>query len=172
MSLVPKLPNVQLPTIANLPTIPGVGCVSGSATIYHGTQFGGLPSLQSVLHIKALKKQYEDMMQTLIEGYVPAALRAPVWAVRVANYTAYVASLVAEAEALINNMAAEISASIMFIDSKISELNAAKTLILNMPANARSKVQVAMLQRYNRYLGELERQSARLQSTLSCIGIF
>jgi hypothetical protein len=171
MSLEPKLPNLNLPAIRNLPMIPGIGCAGGNATSYLGAQFGGLPDLQAVLHIKALKKHYEDMMLTLIEGYVPAALRAPVWAMRVANYTTYVANLVAEANALITGVMAEINGSLAFINSKIGELNAAKTALTNIPADARSKVQTKMIQRYNRYLGELDAQSNRLQSTLTCIGL-
>jgi hypothetical protein len=171
MSLAPKLPNFNLPAIRNLPTISGVGCAGGNATSYLGSQFGGLPDLQAVLHIKALKKQYEDMMLTLIEGYVPAVLRQPVWAVRVASYDTYVANLVAEANTLINGVMAEINGSIAFINTKVGELNTAKNQLLSIPLDARTKVQAAMIERYNRYLGELDAQVNRLQSTLNCIGL-
>jgi hypothetical protein len=171
MSLEPELPNLELPGIRDLPAIPGVGCAGGSATTFTGSQFGGLPDLQAVLHIKALKKQYQDMMATLIEGYVPAAARQPVWAVRVANYVTYVASLVEEANALIQGIMAEVNASIAFVNGKISELNAAKNDLLSVPAETRSLVQAAMIERYTRYTGELQAQAGRLQSTLDCIGV-
>lgn len=170
MSLAPKTPPINLPTIRNLPTIPLIGCASGDATSYFGNQFGGLPDLESILHMKARKKYFEEMIETLIEGYVPAIPRQAVWAVRVAGYTNEIANLITEINTLIAAVTAYVNSALGFVNDRIDELNSAKNDLLSIPEDTRSKVQQKMIERYDKYIGRLEAQATRLQLTLTCIG--
>lgn len=165
----PILPDLSLPDIRNLPGIPLVGCAGGSGGTYIGEQFGNLPDLDAVLHIKARKKQLEEMIETLIEGYVPAAARAPVWAQRVLAYTTAIAELVSTLTALVNAASAEINEAINFANDKIGEFNQAKDDILSVPEGARTAAQRLLLQRYDEYTAEITDQVGRLQDSLSCL---
>ncbi|MDX6692637.1 MAG: hypothetical protein QOF02_240 [Blastocatellia bacterium] len=164
-----KLPHIPLPTIRAIPTIPGVGCTGGNTTTLVGEQFGNLPDLDAVRHIKELKKYLEEQMQTLIEGYVPAAERQPVWAARVARYVERVSELLESLNEIVSGVMAETNASMNFVNGKIGELNAARAEALSIPEATRSAVQRLALERTNQYIAELNQQMGRLESTISCI---
>lgn len=165
----PKLPSLNLPQVRGLPSIPGVGCAGGDANAFFGEQFGGLPDLQSVLHLKSLKKHYEEMIATLVEGYPPSVVRQVAWAARVAEYTNHVAELLGKLNALVGGMNAEINANIQAVNLAKDEVQGMLDGILQVPAERRSAVQRLMSQRYQQYLGELDAQAARLQATLTCL---
>lgn len=170
MSLEPKLPPASLPTIRNLPTIPLIGCAGGDAHSYFGDQFGGLPDLEAILHMKARIRYFQEQVDMMIEGYVPAALRQPVWAIRVEDYLEEIATLTAEVASLVGAITDYVNSSLGFINDKVNELNDAKAALESIPEDARSKVQQKMIERYDKYIGRLEAQAGRLQATLTCIG--
>jgi len=165
----PKLPHLPLPNVRGLPNIPHVGCAGGSATSYLGEQFGGLPDLQAALAMKNLKKALEEQIYALIQGELPDATRPPVYAARAAQLVNEVADVVQALNQLIAQVTAEANASINFINSKIDDINAAKSIVLTIPAAARNGVQRLALERYDEYLGELNSQAGRLQATMACI---
>lgn len=165
----PKLPHVTLPTIRNLPTIPNVGCAGGDGTTYIGKQFGGLPDIATVLHIKALKKAMEEQIYALVQGELPVITRAPIYAARAAQLVEYVESLLNTLTATINNVTEEVEGSIDFANSKIAEINSAKNEILSLPESARSAAQRSLLSLYDEYIAEGNAQINRLESSIACI---
>jgi hypothetical protein len=164
-----KLPNIPLPQIRSLPHIPFVGCAGGSATTFIGEQFGDLPDMATVLHIKALKKSLEEQIYALIQGELPDALRPPVYAARAAQLVAEVLEIVATLNTIIGGVIGEAEAAISFVNGKIGEMNAARAAIMNIPPTARTAAQRLMLGRYNEVATELNGQISRLQSTITCI---
>lgn len=163
-----KLPSLNLPHIRSMPSIPGVGCVPSDGHSYLGEQFGNLPDMQTLLHVKHLKARVAEEIEMLIEGYLPSAARAPLWAARVAKLTEYIAELNEVLSETVGRAAAEINATLSFISSKQAELNSALNQIQAVPEAARSATQRLMAQRYNEYLGELDAQATRLQATIAC----
>src|SRR4051794_31476092 len=101
MSLAAKPPNLNVPTIAGLPTIPHVGCTGGDATAYFGGQFGGLPDLQALSHIRVIKKALEEQIYALLKGELPFATRPPIYDARMVQLTNEVAEIVAQGNDLI-----------------------------------------------------------------------
>lgn len=165
----PKLPHVTLPTVRGIPSVPHVGCAGGSATSYLGQQYGNLPDLHAALGIKKLKKALEEQIYALIQGQLPDATRPPVYAARAAQLANEVAELVATLNQVIGDVTAETNAAIAAVNGKIAELNTAKSAIEAIPQAARSAVQRLMLERYQRYVGELNDQATRLATTMACI---
>lgn len=163
-----KLPSLALPSIRSMPSIPGVGCVPSDGHSYLGEQFGNLPDVQTLLHVKHLKKVVAEEIEALIEGYLPAPARAPLWATRVAKLTEYIAELNEVLTETVGRATAEINATLNFISSKQAELNNALSQIQSVSEAARSATQKLMAQRYNEYLGELDAQATRLQATIAC----
>jgi ElaB/YqjD/DUF883 family membrane-anchored ribosome-binding protein len=165
----PKLPRLGVPQIRSLPQLPNVGCAPGNATSFVGNQFGNLPDLNAVLQIRALKKALEEQIYALIDGQLPQIARAPRYAQRAAQVTQQVAQLVAALNQILAAANAEAQAAVAAVNSKIGEVNTAKNDILSIPESARSTAQRRMLMRYNEYVGELNGQIARLESTLGCL---
>jgi hypothetical protein len=165
----PKLPQITTPTIRGLPTIPHVGCAGGHGTTYLGEQFGDLPDLNTILHIKTVKKALNEQIYALLKGELPFATRPPIYDARMVQLTSEVADLVVELNDAIGKVTDEANAAITFVNQKVGEMNAAKNLILAVPASARSTAQTVMLQRYQRYVGSLNAQANRLQSTIACV---
>lgn len=165
-----KLPSLNLPVIRSMPNIPGVGCVPSDGHSYLGEQFGNLPDLNAVQTIQSLKKVINEEIAALIEGYLPTAARQPLWAARVAMLTQYVADLNDLMTQTVGRVAAEINATLTFINAKKAEMETALSEINNIPAAARSTAQRMLAERYNEYLGELDAQAARLQQTITCLG--
>lgn len=164
-----RLPHLPLPNIHSLPSIPSVGCAGGNATTYLGEQFGDLPDLNAIAHIKALKKAMDEQIYALIQGELPDAARPAVYAARAAQLVNYVASLVSLLNTLTGSVVAEAQASISFCNAKIAEINQAQSALQNLPESARTSVQRLMLARYNEYASELNGQIARLNSTIDCV---
>lgn len=166
-----KLPSLNLPNIPALPHIPGLGCAGGDATTIVGNKFGNKPDLQTLLHLKHLKHDFEKWIQTLIEGYVPAAQRQPVWAIRVEEYQQKVVEWSDKIAEGVNEVKGEVNAAINFANQKIDELNAVITTIESLDETARTKIEQLTLERYNEYAGELNAQIARHQQTIACLDI-
>jgi len=165
----PKLPNITLPNIRGIPTIPFVGCAGAQGTTYVGEQFGNVPDIGAIREIKALKKSLEEQIYALIQGKLPDATRPAPYDARAIQLTNEVAQLVTKLNEVIAGATAEAEAAIDFVNGKIGELNTAKGLLEGIPAGARSPVQQLMIERYDRYVGELNDQAGRLQSTIDCI---
>ena len=165
----PRLPHIPLPTIRSAPHIPGVGCAGSDTTTLIGEQLGNLPDLDAATHIKALKKAIEEQIYALIQGELPDATRPPVYAARAAELIDYVTEIVSDLNEIIGGVIAEATASINFINGKISDLSAAQSELLSIPEAARSQVQQLGVTRFNEYFGELNAQLSRLDSTISCI---
>lgn len=164
-----KLPSFNVPNIRSLPNIPTVGCVSGNATTVIGEQFGNFPDIQALPHVKALNKVITEQIGTLLEGKLPDAPRAALYQARQARLVSELAQIVSAATELASQIQAEISSSIQACNQKVNELNAAKSLILQIPANLRSPIQKKALDRYNEYIGEVNSQIGRLQTALGCL---
>jgi hypothetical protein len=164
-----KLPDLPLPTIRPLPSIPGVGCAGGHATTLIGEQFGDLPDIATVLHIKALKKAMDEQIYALIQGELPDSLRPDVYAARAAELAAYVIEIVNTINTIIGGIVAEAEAAIAAVHEKIAEMESALAVIESVPSYARTALQQLMFGRYNEYVAELNGQAARLQSTIACV---
>jgi len=164
-----KLPNWNVPSVRSVPTIPNVGCVSGNATTIVGQQFGNLPDLTALPQIKALQKVITEQIGTLVEGKLGQVPRAIVYEVRQARLVQELASIVQEAATIAGQVQAEVNAAISFANERIGDLNASKNAILATPANLRSAVQTKALGRYNEYIGEINGQIGRLQTSLGCL---
>lgn len=165
----PKLPQITLPTIRGLPTIPHVGCSGGQGTSYVGEQFGNAPDLNTVLHIRTLKKALDEQIYALLKGQLPFATRPPIYDARMVQLTSDVADLVTELNDAIGKVTAETQAAITFVNQKVGEMNSAKNAILGLPESARSAAQTVMIERYDRYVSRLNAQANRLQSTIACV---
>lgn len=166
---LPRLPNITLPTIRSIPTIPFVGCAGADGTSYVGKQFGNLPDLHSLLHVRTLKKALAEQIYALIQGELPDALRPAPYAARAAQLINEVAQLTSALTSIVNDVSSDINDAIGFVDEKITAINAAKNAIAAVPDEARSAVQRVMFERYGRYAQELNAQKGRLQSTLACV---
>jgi hypothetical protein len=164
-----KLPSLQLPSIRSIPTIPGVGCVPADGSYYVGEQFGNLPDMQMLQHIKQMKKLLNEQIEALVEGYLPTAARTPLWTARVARLTQYVADLTAAFNTSVSSVAGEINATMEFVNGKKSELQGALNEINSIAPASRTAAQKVLAGRYVEYLGELDAQASRLQQTISCL---
>ena len=165
----PKLPNLTLPTIRVPLHIPSIGCPGADATSYLGEQFGNLPDIQDALHIKHVRKVINDQIYALLKGKLPTILRKVLYATKAIELTSYVASIVSMLNEVIGRVIAEYNATINFINAKKAELNNAIAAIESIPASALTATNQLAIQRYNEYLGELDNQVSRLQTSISCI---
>ena len=164
-----KLPNLNLPAIRSLPTIPFVGGAPGDASSLVGEQFGNAPDLNSILHIKTLKKALEEQIYALLKGQMPFATRPPVYAAREAQLINEVAQLVTAMNTNIGQVTGSVNAAISYANQQLAAVNQAKGAIDGVPAAARSPVQKLLVTRYARYATELNAQVARHQQTLSSL---
>lgn len=162
-----KLPNLTLPAIRPLPTIPFVGAAPGDASSFVGEQFGNAPDLNSVLHIKTLRKALEEQIYALLKGQLPFATRPPVYAAREAQLINEVAELVTAMNTVIGEVTGSVNAAIAYANQQLAAVNQAQAAIASVPAAARSAVQKLLLDRYARYATELNAQVARQQQTLA-----
>jgi hypothetical protein len=165
----PKLPHVTLPTIRSIPTIPHVGCAGAQGTSYVGTQFGNVPDIGAVLAIKSLKKSLEEQVYALVQGELPFVTRPPIYAARAAQLVSEIAEVVATMNSVVTAVTNEANAAIAAVNAKVTELNTAKAALVGIPESARGAVQRLMIERYTRYVGELNAQAGRLQATIECI---
>jgi hypothetical protein len=153
-----------------VPTLPlGIGCAGADGNSYLGKQFGNLPSLHKLLHLKTLQKALNEQIYVLIQGKLSDALRPVPYDARAVQLTNEVATLETEITSVVNEVTGDINASIDFVNEKVAAVNEAKALIESVPAGARTAVQKLMLERYGRYAQELNAQIGRLQSALSCV---
>lgn len=163
------LPELQLPTIRLPIHIPQVGCPGADARSYIGEQFGSLPDLYDALHIKHLRKVVNDQIYALIKGKLPTVLRAVQYAIKAVELINYVIEILQVLNQVIAQCIAEYNATIAFINQKKVELQDEITALEAIPANARLAVHELAIQRKNEYLGELDQQIGRLQTSISCI---
>ena len=165
----PKTIHITSPSVRLPFQIPFIGCTGGSAKTFVGEQLGNIPDTQTLLHIKNLKKSLEEQIYALIKGQLPDIARPPVYAARAAQLVTEVASLVAALNSVISSAIAEINAAISFVNQKKTELENSLNEILAIPSEQLRASQELMQQRYQEYLGELNAQIGRLQSTLGCL---
>jgi hypothetical protein len=166
----PKLPNLNLPAIRNLPAITHVGCAPGDPNSFVGEQFGNAPDLNSVLHIRSLQKALAEQIYALIQGELPQPAREPLYAARAAQLTNEVTDLVNAMTAIAGEVTGSINAAIDYANEQLTAVNQAKAAITAVPAQARSAVQRLMNERYTRYAAELNAQIARSEAALACLG--
>ncbi len=165
----PKLPQFALPNI-NLPIhIPKVGCPGADGRSYIGEAFGSLPDLYDALHTKHLRKVLNDQIFALLKGKLPTILRKAFYAQKALELISDVASFVSVLNQVIGRAVAEYNATINFINQKKGELQQAISDIQSIPANARTATQKLAIERYQTYLGELDSQISKLQTSISCI---
>lgn len=164
-----KPPNLNLPAIRNLPTIPHVGCAPGDPNSFVGEQFGNAPDLNSILSIRALIKSLEEQIYALIQGKLPDALRPAPYDARAIQLTAQVAELVDAMNTIVDQVTGSVNAAIDYANEQLAAVNQAKAAIEAVPAGARSAVDRLMIERYGRYAQELNAQVGRMQASLACI---
>lgn len=173
MSLInippPKLPDLQLPTIRLPIHIPKVGCPGADARSYIGEQFGSLPDLYDALHTKHLRKVINDQIFALIKGQFPTIFRKIFYIQKALELISDVAAIIAVLNQVIGQAIAEYNATISFINQKKGELNQAIADINGIAASARTATHKLALERYQEYLGELDRQVEKLTTSISCI---
>jgi len=165
----PKLPHIHLPEIRLPVHLPRVGCPGADARSYIGEQFGNLPDLKDALHIKHLKKILNDHIYSLIKGQLPTILRAPLYYEKALDLIQHIAELISVLNQVIAQCLAEYNATIAFINQKKSELQSSITELEAIPGNARLAVQKLAIQRKQEYLGELDQQVTRLQTSITCL---
>jgi hypothetical protein len=166
---LPKLPDLGLPTIRLAVHLPRIGCPGADATSLVGEQFGNLPDLYDALHIKHLKKIINDQIYALIKGQLPTIFRKIFYIEKVVDLIEHVAELVAVFNQVIGQALAEYNATIAFINQKKGELNSAISAINGIPASAQTATHELALERYQEYLGELDQQVLRLNTSISCL---
>lgn len=164
-----KLPHLGLPAIANLPHLPHIGCAGADANTYIGKQFGNLPDLQTVLHLKAAKKFVEEQIFALLKGQLPFVTRPPFYAAREAQLTAELVEMATELTDAIGRVVSEATAAIDGVNGMVAQVNAAKNEIEGIPEAARSALQRAALDEHNACVAELNAQATRLQSSITCV---
>jgi predicted nuclease with TOPRIM domain len=173
---VSRLPAInlanQVPDIRALPGLPFIGCISGDATTYVGTQMGGMPDLQALHIVRAAKKVIEEELKSRVVCKLPFATRPEALDVEIVRLTNEFAQIIETANEVIGRIQAEAEAAMQFINGKIDELNAAKAELLNIPEELRSKTERKMIERYEKYTGRLQSQITRMQANLDCIGSF
>lgn len=166
----PRLPNITLPAIRNIPTLPlGIGCAGADANSFLGEQFGNVPSLHKLMHLKTLRKALNEQVYALLEGELPDSLRPTPYAARAAQLTNELVDVATGITDVINEVTGDINATLNFVNEKIAAVNDSKNLIAGVPENARSAVQKLMFERLGRYATELNAQAGRLQSALTCV---
>ena len=164
-----KLPNLTLPAIGNLPHLPHIGCAGADANSYVGKQFGNLPDLHAVAHLKSATKWMSEQIYALFKGQLPFATRPPVYQARMAQLTDELAEMSTALTDAINGVVSEATAAIGGVNTKINELNSVKNEILALPEGARSALQRAALDEFNACIGELNAQKTRLQTSITCV---
>jgi hypothetical protein len=165
----PKLPELGLPTIRVPLHIPHVGCPGAEAQSYLGGQFGNLPDLYDALHTKNLRKVINDQIYALLKGQLPTVIRRGFYYQKMLELIRQVAEMISVLNQVIAQAIAEYNAVIAFINRKKGELNRAIQDINGIPGSGRSAVQRLAVQRYQEYLGELDLQISRLNTSISCV---
>lgn len=164
-----KVPDVHLPVIRLPISIPRIGCPGSDARSYIGEQFGSLPDLYDALHIKHLHKLLNDHIYSLLKGQLPTPLRKPLYLAKALDLIEHVAEIVATFNQVIGQAIAEYNATIVFLNQKKAEINGKLTAVNAIPANAMTAVNRLQRQRYQEYLGELDRQISKLAVSINCI---
>ena len=173
-SFVPKIPAAKPPSLAlpqiRLPIhIPKVGCPGAESTHYIGAQFGNQPDLYDALHLKHLKKVTNDQIYALLKGELPTILRAGLYAQKAAELIQDVTDFLSTLNQIIGAALAEYQAAASFVQGKISELNVSLAALQALPAVSLTATQRLAMQRYHEYIGELNQQVSRIQTSISCL---
>jgi hypothetical protein len=164
-----KVPDIHLPTIRLPIPIPRVGCPGSDARSYIGEQFGSLPDLYDALHIKHLRTRLYQHIYTLLKGQLPTVLRAPLYYAQALDLIQHIAELVEGLNQVIGHCIAEYNATIAFINMKKAEINGKLAEVNAIPESACLAVNRLQRQRYQEYLGELDRQITKLTVSINCI---
>jgi hypothetical protein len=146
-----------------------VGCPGADARSYIGEQFGSLPDLYDALHTKHLRKVINDQIYALLKGQLPTLLRKGLYLIKALELIDDVIAIVSVLNQVIGQAIAEYNATITYINVVKGRLNAAIADINGISATARTETQKLALQRYQEYLGELDRQISQLGTSISCI---
>ena len=165
----PKLPQFKLPQIKIPLHIPHVGCPGADGRSYIGDQFGSLPDLYDALHIKHLRKVINDQIYALLKGKLPTILRKVLYAQKALELIAQIVEVVEVLNQVIARALAEYNAAVSFINQKKAQLQAAITAVEAIPVAARTATQTLAIERYHEYLGELDTQISKLQTSIACI---
>src|SRR5260221_618809 len=88
-----KLPHLTLPAIRDVPHLSNIGCAGGDTNAYLGKQFGNLPDLHAVLHLKAATKWMTEQIYALVQGEAPQPARSPIYAARAAQLVTQLADM-------------------------------------------------------------------------------
>jgi len=164
-----RLPHLQLPAIGDLPHLPHIGCAGADANSYVGKQFGNLPDLHAVLHLKSATKWMTEQIYALVQGELPFATRPPIYAARAAQLVDELAEMASTLTDTIDSIVGEATSAIAGVNTKIGELNTAKNEILAMPESMRSAVQRAAIDEFDACIAELDAQAGRLQTSITCV---
>lgn len=155
------LPEIRLPV-----HIPKVGCPGADSTSYIGGQFGNNPDLHDALHLKHLKKVTNDQIYALIEGELPTILRAAIYAAKAAELIQDVVDFLATLNEVIGTAMAEYQEAAAYVTLVTGQVN---TALAGLPVSGLTATQRLAQQRYGEYMGELNAQAARLQTSISCL---
>ena len=164
-----KLPHTTLPTIRSVPAIPHVGSPGATGLSYIGAQFGNLPDLHALAHLKSMKKALEEQVYALIQGKLPFATRPPIYDARAVQLTSELADLATLRASVIAALTNELTTAINSVNGKSGEMNAKRAVLQAIPAGARRPVERLMIQRYQRYAGDLDAQAGRLAAAVASL---
>lgn len=165
----PKIPQINLPEIRLPIHLPRIGCPGGDGRSYIGEQFGNLPDLVDAFHAKHLRKIINDQIYALLKGQLPTIIRRGLYFQKALELIEDVVAIVEVLNQVIGQAIAEYNATIGFIEQKKTELNQTISIIEGIPAATRTAVQTETIKTYNRYIGELDAQITRLQTSIICM---
>jgi hypothetical protein len=152
--------------------VPFIGCFPGDGKSYVGKKWGNRPDLLKLNHLKQKKKELEEQIITQTIGKLDNPPRSIAFTAEIARITEDIATVVNGIMETIGEVTEELNAGIALINEKKNELEQVRGELLSIPADVRSKVEQHMIERYNEYFSELDMQAQRLQSTISCLGVF
>jgi hypothetical protein len=171
---IPNIPTAKvvsrLHATIRLPVhIPKIGCPGADSRSYVGEQFGNLPDIADALHLKHAIKVTNDAIYTLLKGQLPTPIRKVLYNKKALDLIKDVADFIETMNEVIGVAINEYNATIAFINQKQGELNGLITGLDAIPTNAQNAVNRLARQRYQEYLGELDQQVARLQTSILCL---
>lgn len=164
-----KLPDIDLPQIRPLPSIPFLNCIPATPEKLTGRQMGKQPDLSALAHIRALKKNIVEKLIILLEGQLPDLPRSIAYEANRVRLVAEMAQIGAEGVAIAGKLAEDAEENIAEINARIEILNEGISAYEDIGNDVRSAIQQKTIERFGEYIDELEQQKSRWESVMSCI---
>ncbi|MDQ4119859.1 MAG: hypothetical protein M3209_00145 [Acidobacteriota bacterium] len=165
----PRLPNIPLPQIRPLPSIPFLNCIPATPEKLTGKQMGKQPDLSALAHIRSLKKTISEKLIILLEGQLPDLPRSIAYEANRIRLVAELADIVAKGVTIANQLKQDAEEHIAEIDARIAIINEGISAYQSIVESARTAIQQKTIDRAAEYIDELNTQKSRWDSVMSCI---